>query len=347
MLPIALAWRLARRLHRTWTEDDPHAETDSRWQRLGRSWHLLGEQRERWLKARDRFPAASERLREVFAGNARSFARDIGEARLSLAPTPQTAPDVREFFADIRQLEAEFESLEVNWNDKLLRVTTEAIELRGVELGPFAIELAWENRDRPAPFEIVALQPNPASGGKGITHPHVRDRQLCPGDAAGPLRRALTDGRIADAFVLIRSVLRTYNPSSPYAQLSEWGGQPCSECGSAVDDDERYLCEGCDADFCGECSRGCARCGSSRCSDCLDPCALCDRDLCAGCLDSDDERSLCNDCRIACSTCSKPTPKDRIRDRLCPACHPHPDEESDNDDAPLADETPEAEPSGA
>ena len=349
MLSIALAWRLARRLHHAWTDDDPHAEADSQWQRLGRAWLRLGEQRERWLQARDRFPAAAERFRESFAGNAKAFARDVGDANASFAPLVSLPPETREFFADIRQLEAEFESLEVNWGDKVLRVTTEAIELRDVELGPFAIELAWENRDSPDSFEIVALEPNPASGGKGITHPHVRDRTLCPGEAAAPLRRALADGRIADAFVLIRSVLRTYNPSSPYAQLAEWGGRPCSECGSAVDDGERYLCEGCDADFCDGCSRGCARCGSSRCSDCLDPCALCHRDLCSGCLDADDaERSLCLDCRVRCSGCSQQTPKDRLLDRLCPACRDIPEEdEPDDDDAAPADETHEAEPGRA
>ncbi len=349
MLSIALAWRLARRLRQSWIDDDPHAEADARWQRLSRSWVLLGELRERWLQARDRFPAAGERLRESFACNARAFARDIGDARASFGPSISAPPQTRDFFADLRQLEAEFEGVEVRWNDKVLRVTTEAIELRGVQLGRFAIELSWEQSSHPgACFEVVALEPNPASGGQGITHPHVRDRTLCPGDAAGPLKRALRDGRIADAFVLIRSVLRTYNPSSPYAPLSEWEGSPCSECGTAVGDDDRYSCEGCDSDFCDGCSRSCIRCGSSRCSDCLDPCALCDRECCSGCLDTDDaERSLCNDCRIACSGCSQSTPKDRLVNRLCPACRATPEDESDDDDPAPADETVEAEPSRA
>jgi len=33
-----------------------------------------------------------------------------------------------------------------------------------------------------------------------VTHPHVNDEQLCADDAAVPLQRALTEGRLADAF---------------------------------------------------------------------------------------------------------------------------------------------------
>jgi len=213
--------------------------------------------------------------------------------------------------------------------------TTEAIALRGVELGPFAIELHWEARCEPGSrFEIVALEPNPAAGGKGaVTHPHVRDRHLCAGDAAAPIRRALDDGRIADAFVLVRSVLRTYNPSSPYTPLEDWGGSPCRECGRSAAGDERFCCEGCDADFCESCTRGCARCDSPRCSGCLDPCALCRQECCSSCLDDDPAgRALCSDCWANCDDCDRRLPKDRLSSRLCPECHTLSEEDPDDDD---------------
>ena len=335
MLPIALAWRLARRLQESRTADEPGDQADEPWERLVRSWALLGRRRERWLKARGRWPTAAGATREEFAGAGRAFAREVGDARSSFAPAATAAPGVGDIYADIRQLEAEFESVAVRWKEKVLVATTEAITLRGVELGPFAIELHWEARCEPGSrFEIVALEPNPAAGGKGdVTHPHVRDRHLCAGEAVAPLRKALEDGRIADAFVLVRSVLRTYNPSSPYTPLAEWGGSPCRECGRNATGDERYCCEGCDADFCGECTSGCARCDSTRCAGCLDPCALCRQPCCSSCLTDDpDGREICTDCWRTCDDCDRRVPKDRLENRLCPEC-PTEEDPDDDDDA--------------
>ncbi|MCX6963421.1 MAG: hypothetical protein NTZ08_13390, partial [Verrucomicrobia bacterium] len=75
-------------------------------------------------------------------------------------------------------------------------------------------------------FDIVALEPNPASGRDEIVHPHVNGRDLCAGDAEGPVHRALDDGRIVEAFLMIRSVLTTYNRRSPYVSLEAWEGSP-------------------------------------------------------------------------------------------------------------------------
>ena len=349
MLSIALAWRLARRLHPSPLSEARDEDADERWERLARSWAELNRGRERWLKARGRLPAVAELLRTAFAASARAVGREFEGAKSAFAPAASAAAGTGDLFADLRQLEAEFEAVEVRWKEKVLVATTEAITLRGVELGPFAIELHWEARGEPGSrFEIVALEPNPAAGGKGdIPHPHVRDRHLCAGDAVAPIRRALDDGRIADAFVLVRSVLRTYNPASPYTSLAEWGGSPCRECGRTVSADDRSCCEGCDADFCESCSSGCGRCDSTRCPGCLDSCALCDTDCCSRCLDSDPNgRALCPECWVGCSGCHRRFPKDRLVRRLCPHCSTPIPEAPDDDDDPVDDEPDEADDDG-
>ena len=96
MLPIALAWRLARRLQESRTSDEPNDETDEPWQRLVRSWAFLGRRRERWLKARGRWPTAAAATREEFAGAGRAFAREVGDARSSFPPASTTSPGVGE-----------------------------------------------------------------------------------------------------------------------------------------------------------------------------------------------------------------------------------------------------------
>ena len=342
MLPTALAWRLARRLQQSPMTDARDEYADEQWERLMRSWAELNRGRGRWLKARGRLPAAAEILRAAFAAGARAFGHEFEGARPSFAPTDRATPGVRDFYADLRQLEAEFEGVEVRWTDKVLRAVTEAIALRGGGLGPFAVELHWEARSEPASrFGILALGPNPAAGHRGVTHPHVRDGHLCAGDAVDPIRLALEDGRIADAFVLVRSVLRTYNPASPYTPLEEWGGRPCAECGRTIPGDERYGCEGCDADFCESCSEGCGRCDSTRCSGCLDPCALCRTPCCSHCLDDDPAgRALCSDCWAICDDCDRRFPKDRLAGRLCPDWPTASPEDPDDDDDPDGDPAP-------
>ena len=144
MLSIPLAWRLARRLQQSWTKVDSH-EVRARWQWLDRAWSQLARQRERWAKARDRHLAASEsRLRDNLDRAVAEFGRAFGEAQSSLASHSPRPTRVSDFFADIRELEAEFENVAVRWKEKILRVTTEAIALQEVELGPFAIDLKWE-----------------------------------------------------------------------------------------------------------------------------------------------------------------------------------------------------------
>ena len=116
MLSIALAWRLARRLHDARTADDPDGEADGRWERLARSWAELVRARARWIKARSRrLPAVAGALRAAFAARARSFGREFEGALSAVAPPAPAGAGVADLFADLRQLEAEFEAVEVRW----------------------------------------------------------------------------------------------------------------------------------------------------------------------------------------------------------------------------------------
>ena len=101
---------------------------------------------------------------------------------------------------------------------------TDPFPLEGVYLGDFSIRLNVDllegGRTDSSVFQVVALDPHPASPSDTTTHP-VRDHYLCAGEASEPIAAALREGRVAEAFLLARSVLTTYNRSSPFIALSE------------------------------------------------------------------------------------------------------------------------------
>ena len=113
--------------------------------------------------------------------------------------------------------------------DTIETTDTDPITLEGVYLGPFSIRLNVDlleaGRTDASAFQAVALDPHPASSSDTTTHPHVRDDYLCAGEASEPISAALREGRVADAFLLVRSVLTNYNRSSPFIA-------PCSFSGS-------------------------------------------------------------------------------------------------------------------
>src|SRR3569623_1739472 len=147
-------------------------------------------------------------------------------------------------------------------------------------------------------FEVGALEPHPATGRDEVVHPHVEGRRLCAGDAGEPLSQALDAGRLADAFLLVRSVLATYNANSPYVPLAEWHGFACADCGRHCDSSDRSTCERCDASLCDNCSSSCARCSRTHCDSCLEPCDVCRDSHCSGCLaDTASGRSVCRESR--------------------------------------------------
>jgi hypothetical protein len=227
-------------------------------------------------------------------------------------PTVLPQPKLRDLYEELTQLQQEFVKVTIDPKHHLLAVVTDSIELEGVYLGEFRLELHLDRlRERAdvSAFEVVALDPNPPDSSQDVTHPHVRDNQLCAGEATGPIAQALKDGRFCDAFLAVSSVLHEYNPHSPYVNLENWQGVACADCGSLTNEDERYYCEECDRDYC---------------EDCYSTCDICESSFCRGCLEEDKQsgKYCCRSCRQNCQRCGRIVDADSFDEatNLCPEC---------------------------
>ena len=221
-------------------------------------------------------------------------------------------PTVGTILAELRQVQDEFEDFKIDLKQGLVSVTIPPVVLEEINLGPFTIELNIDRlRDRQNSdcFRCIALDPNPAANNEDTVHPHVQNDRLCSGDAGMPIAAALQEGRIADAFVLMRSVLSNYNPSSPYVSLENWSGEACAECGYVTDSEDLFYCDSCEKYVC---------------EDCVSGCDMCDHSTCHSCLDMDDVSGnrCCSSCRHSCSKCNRIVDSESFdqESELCPAC---------------------------
>jgi hypothetical protein len=339
MLPTKPALRLARRWREAWEAAFRHGpDTAFGWERLAARFESARQVSRRLAYARGgTFPRGVPALESQLRAHLAELVTLARTLRDELVPRPSPEPAPASWLAELRQLEAEFDTLEVRWREQVVRAVTEPIELRDVDLGRFALDFHWHRlgtHDGARCFDVVALDPNPAAGRGDVPHPHVHGVDLCTGDAAAPVQRALEEGRFAEAFLLLRGVLATYNPDSPYVRLEQWEGSPCRDCGDRVREDEVSRCEGCDADLCSGCSNSCSACDSTRCPGCLETCSLCGRDACPGCLTPrGEEERICSRCFDRCVCCGGRVPRDELEDRRCPDCS-HDDEEETTDDEP-------------
>jgi hypothetical protein len=278
------------------------------------------------LARRRGFTLAIPRLELELRGALADLAARVAELEGQLTPGGFTAPAPGAWFDELGQIEEEFGRLTVDWRARTIGVVTGPVHLDGVDLGPFAVAFDWGRAGRSSAadgFTITALAPHRAAGRREVVHPHVLDGRLCAGDAAGPLDRAVRSGRLADAFLLVRSVLTTYNAGSPYAPLEEWDGVSCSDCGRVVTDDDRYSCAGCEDDLCEDCALSCVACSDTRCSGCREPCAVCEDGCCPACLvEVSSGRTVCPGCRKSCEECGTVVATDELEEpgRLCPPC---------------------------
>jgi hypothetical protein len=219
----------------------------------------------------------------------------IAALNSSAPPTRLTVADVA---ADLAALETDFAAANVGRRGRTVSVTTEPIELDGVYLGPFSIELDLRDLDQSNPYRVIATDPHPAATSDGTTHPHVCDERLCEGDGQAVIRRALTDGRWYDFFVIVRQILQTYNPGSAYISLEDWDGIECRDCGDTVDASDSDCCARCDHRTCRDCSSVCGGCDEVFCDECTSLCEGCDSRFCSGCLKKCDrcEEPFCDQC---------------------------------------------------
>lgn len=258
-----------------------------------------------------RYSAASSLIAQRLRHQLQTVTRDLQllGGQLARVHSP-LVPSLRDLLGELDQLGCEFGNWRYDTVTRALSVTTEGISLEGIALGRFTIHLRLDQPFLPPIGELItvdALEPNPAAANPEVTHPHVSGEGLCVGDSGPDLMRALGEGRLCDCFLIIRSVLRTYNPASPYVSLDEWDGEPCADCDRSVTDDDSADCEGCERRVCHDCITACPHCEASFCYGCITRCRCC-------------EKSSCDDCLAACTDCGDLVCPDCIEDDLCPTC---------------------------
>jgi len=117
------------------------------------------------------------------------------------------------------------------------------VTLDGVYLGLFKIQLELDKLCklyRDSPYCIIALDPHPAATSDEVTHPHVSNERLCEGDGSAAIKATLEEGRLYDFFTLVKNILNTYSPDSPYVALMDWDGEPCYDCGYVMSREDTY-----------------------------------------------------------------------------------------------------------
>jgi hypothetical protein len=267
------------------------------------------------------WPATARRMVRQTAIALLDLPRYITDAQRGIQASQVAVPPLRDLYGEITQLRQEFDGISYSCKDSRLSVTTEAIELRGIYLGEFEIVLDIDRLPSECgsdTFVVRAMDPHPAASNRSITHPHVSDESICPGDAAAAIRAALCSGRVCDAFLMMRSVLLVYNSGSPHVSLENWGGTPCYECGYTVSENDVHWCEACEENFCDDCSAYCHQCSKTVCSGCSTTCPACEEVACRACM------TVCDHCgEPVCMVCAK--------EGECP-CHDETNQEENQND---------------
>lgn len=232
------------------------------------------------------------------------------------------SPTLSQIIEELRQLEDEFGSVDYDKGEDSISVVTDPVTLEDIPLGPFKIQLELGKLNdlyRNRPYRVIALNPNPASSDDNVTHPHVTGQKLCEGDGAAALTASLEQGRIADFFSMVRSILNTYNPDSPYVSLADWDGEPCYDCGYTMTSEDSYFCSFCEHTYCDQCSSYCRICEETACLGCSGQCPHCEDLVCPNCI------TRCSNCEgLCCESC--------LKDDLCPECRE--EMENENEEQP-------------
>ncbi len=266
--------------------------------------------------------AAGEKVLRQVEAALRDIPYHIQQVEQAVQACNIKVPSVTEVYQELIQADEEFDGLMYHSEGDLLAVTTEPIELSDVHLGEFEIQLhvpSLAEMRYNAIYRIVALDPHPAASNECVTHPHLSDERLCPGDAGAAINMALAAGRICDFFLLIRSVLTHYNPDSPYVSLDNWHGTACHECGYVVSGDDIYWCDCCQQEYCGECASCCRRCDESICIGCLESCTVCDEPVCPSCM-------------VVCPECGERLCRNCLDDMACPCIEENEENEDEEGD---------------
>ncbi|WP_417379067.1 hypothetical protein [Gimesia sp.] len=199
--------------------------------------------------------------------------------------SPQQISSVKELYAELLALEDEFGELKLDLRAQTISVITEPIQLEAVYLGPFEICFHYgsPNTDGSLHYRVIARDPNPAITNDSVTHPHVQSEVVCEGEGRLVISRSLEQGRLFDFFTMVASLLRTYNPDSPYVALSDWDSVECTECADVVMAHQQTRCENCEITLCTECAKDCSDCDCPFCHECVTHCDSCHSYCCSSC----------------------------------------------------------------
>lgn len=244
-------------------------------------------------------------------------------------------PTIRELWQEIKSLNGLFDDCQ--YRNNKLSVMTKPITLKhkdiSIDFGRFRITFNF-NTDTShdscgSRVYMEALEPNHAPAEESLVHPHVRGDEACLGEATELMQKPFARGQIESVFLILNSMLNTYNPGSPYRTMEEWyeEGHSCSMCGSELNEDESYSCNDCGISICDECSYWCSRCEEYYCeSHAGFTCGWCEESVCGGCDHNECKgcsMSLCVSCVHGCceNYCEECSPTCESCDSCyCPDC---------------------------
>lgn len=337
--------RLAAWLQELWQQQiKPFPEMPYHWELLESYWQAVWKVLHRCdLATKHRLNLCLPFLRQDLLSTLSNLSTQISVLRSCYDTVELDELPIRHWYEEVTQLEDEFLQVSFDADEEKLRVVTPAITLLDVCLGAFAIDFRKEGRELSvSSFHIVALDPQPASKEEDVVHPHVKAGEICPGEGKVPIRAALESGRLADAFLLVLSILKTYNSRSAYVKLEEWHGLSCFDCSGFVSQEDSYLCHRCRVTLCQNCISSCTSCSETFCPQCVQGCSSCRSSCCEACLESSEGSGRsCQNCRTSCDHCGKELGMDELDDaHHCQECAKEVDSdesvtEIDEEDHPL------------
>ena len=281
-----------------------------------------------WLSAADQCCMRSRRLLD-------DIVYSVSRTKQLIEKPHKEMPKLSSLVEELNELQQEFGDIEFDNVENTLSVVTEPITLEDIYLGPFKIQLELDNLGMlysSGPYHAIALDPHPAATAEDVTHPHVSNERLCEGDGSVTIRTALEQGRLCDFFTMVRSILQTYNPDSPYVSLDDWDGEPCYECGYVMSREDTYYCYYCEHDYCSECSTYCRLCEETVCLSCSGECPYCEELVCKNCI------SRCTECEeLCCKSC--------LEESVCPNCKEEMEKENEERECKIAETNQDGGPS--
>ena len=281
-----------------------------------------------WFTAADRCCSRTSRLLS-------DISHSISQVKQLTEAPQKKGPTLSQVLEELNQVQDEFGSVDLEKGENAVSVVTDPITLEDVPLGPFRIQLELGKLsslygDRP--YHVIALDPNPAATDSNVTHPHVTSQKLCEGDGTAAITTSLEQGRLSDFFTMVRSILNTYNPDSPYTALHDWSGEPCHDCGYTMSSEDTYFCVHCEHNFCSECSTYCRLCEEPACLGCSGQCPHC-------------EEMVCQNCIGRCTKCEEQFCESCLQDDICPNCKEEMEKENEEEQTQISTVSREADTS--